>query len=941
MATTLCDDCKASGMAILPVRYAVVPKSVTPALPAWAGAERVKDIAPGSEFHYALRTLRAGFVYLFYAKNAFGTNQWEAYAVTLDGLLVKQPTPAMAKPVSSLSCSRQGHSDARLRHIVIQRPDKCGPTWIAFSEHAWSEETIQTYTQDTKLRNARMQTIHPAPMATGSKHSHGAVADLSALEGVLEYADELDTSKLPHDSATATFSNEDGGFTATRLSKVSTRTPWHLRKSQAAQDLKAMQERSKKPEGGSNTPHVLALWDAIGITHELNGFRNDAAGWIKKYGDERELQITAWNAIEGAKKALEKKVHDGWDQTVKNTANQPDTQTTGMRNRAVMQHAKGDPAALGRPLYALDEELRTGGITLAQHQAQRTQIFNQHSNNPAAMESAYKEIDAQRAHREAERSRNLAHNKQDGTTKGWARYEARLAKASNGETAAQQFKKKWDSLLTQADAIIDRRTEALVNWLESPLLIDTLEDFHTANIRDGVLFEDAVGDAIFGMGSSQAGEKKIEAWVKEAKASVKGNLLWRAIALNQEQGIADVDAALALAEQHKEQRAVASALTIEGILAKTLKFFADTHKKAAGLYSANTSAAGAAGSNAFGAKINPVKTRDIDKVLSTFGDKLLDHFKVPGLADHVSEKLIQHMLSIRAMVDPKDSLALVVAQAAAEPQSRGHLLRRMAAAETFLAANTADIKTAQAENLRAAWGKFRSSDSKAPAAMRDARLAIVVMLIEGLNFQKLLAECKTKGDAKSWWSLAASGMTITSGLYDVASVPAKNLFGAESWSYQKIKLWGGVLSAGATAIGVYLDAKDVAKSKDAGRTAIAWLFTVKAFLGVTNLGLIAATTFTYSAPLIGRLTGSPIAAGAARAVGARAAAIIGARILFMSAGLWLTVGTFAIQVFIWVFTDDDLQYWCDRCAFGNERDKSWTPKRQEEEFFKALQAVGV
>lgn len=941
MTTPLCEGCKASGMAILPVRYAVVPKTVSPALPGWAGADRIKDVPTGSEFHYALRTLRAGFVYLFYSKNAFGANQWEVYAVTLDGRLIKQPTPAMAKPVPEMKCNSDGHSDTRLHHLIIQRPDKCGPTWIAFSEHAWSEETIKSYTDNSKLRNARMQTIHPAAMATGSKHSHGAVADVAALEGVLEYASALDTSKLPHDSATGLLSKEDGSYEAARLSKVSTRTPWHLRQGQAEQDVRAMQARCKKAEGGSNTPHVLALWDAIGITHELNGYRNDAAGWLKKYGDERELQIGALSAIEGVKKALEKKVNDGWDQVAKNTAQMPDLQTSGLRNRAVMQHAKGDPSALGKPLYELDEKLRAGSITQAQHQAQRTAIFNQHSNNPAAMEAAYKEIDALREKRASGRERNLADNKARGAAESWEKYEARLAKASNGETLAEQFKKKWDSLLTKADAVIDSRTEVLVKWLEAPLLIDTLEDFHTANIRDGVLFEDVVGDAIFGMGSSKAGAAKIEAWVKEAKASVKGNLVWRAIALNQEAGIAEVDAALALAEQNKGQRAVATALNVEGILAKTLKVFADTHKKAAGLYSANTSAASPTGSTAFGAKVNPINTRDIDKVLSTVGDKLLDHFKVPGLADHVSEKMIQHMLSIRAMVDPKDSLALVVAQAAAEPQSRGHLLRRLAAAETFLAASTAEIKTAQAENLRAAWAKFRSGDSKAPAAMRDARLALVVMLIEGLNFQKLLAECKTKGDAKSWWSLAASGMTLTSGLYDVASVPAKNLFGAESWSYQKIKLLGGVLSAGATAIGVYLDVKDVEKSKEAGRTSIAWLFTVKAFLGVTNLGLIAATTFTYSAPLIGRLTGSPIAAGAARAVGARAAAIIGARILFMSAGLWLTVGTFAIQVFIWVFTDDDLQYWCERCAFGKERDKSWIPKRQDEEFLKALQAVGV
>jgi hypothetical protein len=936
MATTLCDDCKASGMAILPVRYAVVPKTVTPALPAWADADRVKNVPTGSDFHYALRTLRAGFVYLFYAKNAFGANQWETYAVTQDGLLVKQPTPAMAKPISSMSCSRHGHSDTRLRHIVIQRPDKCGPTWIAFSEHAWSDETIKAYTDDSKLRNARMQTIHPAAMATGSKHSHGAIADVSAIEGVLEYTSALDTSRLPHDSATGVFSKEDGSFDAARLSKVSTRTPWHLRKGQAAQDVSAMQARCKKPDGGENTPHVLALWDAIGITHELNGYRNDAAGWLKKYGDERELQITAMSAIEGVKKALEKKVREGWDQVAQNTAQMPDLQTSGLRNQAVMQNAKADPAALGRPLYELDEQLRAGSITQAQHQAQRTQIFNQHSSNPAAMEAAYREIDAQRANRDAERTRNLAKNKQNDAAQSWDRY----AKKIDAQSMAH-FKEAWDRLLAKADVLIDNRTQALVSWLEAPLLIDTLEDFHTANIRDGVLFEDVVGDAIFGIGSSKAGAAKIEAWVKEAKASVKGNLLWRAIALNQEAGIAEVDAALALAEQSKAQRSVASALNIEGILAKTLKVFADTHKKAAGLFSANTSAASSAGSSTFGAKINAINTRGLDKVLSSVGDKVLAHFSAPGLADHVSEKVIQHMLSIRAMVDPKDSLALVVAQAAAEPQSRGQLLRRLAAAETFLAASTAEMKTAQAESLRAAWGKFRSGDSKAPAAMRDARLAVVVMLIEGLNFQKLLAECKTKGDAKSWWSLAASGMTITSGLYDVASVPAKNMFGAESWSYQKIKLWGGVLSAGATAIGVYLDLKDVEKSKDAGRTGLQFLFLFKVVLGSANLGLIGATTFTYSAPLIGRLTGSPVAAGAARAVGARAAAVIGARILFMSAGMWLTVGTFAIQVFIWVFTDDDLQYWCERCAFGKERDKSWIPKRQDEEFFKALQAVGV
>lgn len=215
------------------------------------------------------------------------------------------------------------------------------------------------------------------------------------------------------------------------------------------------------------------------------------------------------------------------------------------------------------------------------------------------------------------------------------------------------------------------------------------------------------------------------------------------------------------------------------------------------------------------------------------------------------------------------------------------------------------------------------------------------MLLEGLNFQKLLAECKTKGDSKAYWSLAASGVTISSGLFDVASAPAKSLFGAESWSYQKIKLWGGVLSVGATAITAALDAADAGKAFEKQRVGVALLYLAKSGLGGASLALTAATTFTYSAPLIGRLTGTPAYAGAARAVSARATAIIGTRILFISAGAWLTVGMFGIQVFIWIFTDDDLHSWCDRCAFGRKRDNSWSPTRQMSEYTEALKAVGV
>ncbi len=935
MASTLCDDCNASGMAIMPVRYAVVPKTLTPALPGWAGGDRIKDVPTGSEHHYALRTLRAGFIYLFYAKNAFGANLWETYAITQDGLLIKQPTPAMAKPVAKISCSRQGHNDARLRHIVIQRPEKCGPTWIAYSEHAWSDETIKAYTDDSKLRNARMQTIHPSAMATGSKHSHGIPADVSALETVLEYAAGLDTAKLPHDSTVTAFSKEDGSFDAARISKMSTRTPWHLRKGQAAQDLSAMQARCKKPSGGSNTPHVLALWDAIGITHELNGHRNDAAGWLKKYGDERELQISAFSAIEGVKKALEKKVNDGWNHVAKNTANMPDLQTNSLRTQAVTRYAKDDPAALGRPLYELDEKLRAGNITLAQHQAQRSQVFNQHSSNPAAMETAYKEIDAQRTHRDAERSSNLAKNKQQDAAQNWDRYAKKI-----DAQAMAHFKEAWDSLLTKADTLIDRRTEVLVGWLESSLLIDTLEDFHTHNVRDGVLFEDVVGDAIFGIGSSKSGAKKIEAWVKEAKASVKGNLLWRAVALNQTEGVAEVDAALKFAYGAQV------GLTVQAWdkVANEVKWnkVLDLTKKSLTAFNTQMKAVNDAASG-----IKPVESlRGLEKIFATVGGQWVQPFK--WTVDTVNEVALRTLLMVRSGVDPVAAKALGAWDALHNAADRDMLLRRLKNQDVYLSA----AAKAQYEEHAKKWAALRSNievpDAKRQNfnAARDARLALIVAVFEAFNLYKASAKAaKEPGSEKAQAQLTAAKLATAAAAIDVLSNMVKGLAAAgdKAISYQALKFGGGGLAVVASGYGAHLDFGDFLKNKADADYRMATLFIIRSVFQGTSAVLTALTALSYCSPLIetfGKRFGERLAGQALKSVAAR---LLLARAALVFASLEVSIFLLFVSGLIWSFTDDVLEKWCDRCAFGAKRkvmtDAYTNANTQKKQFDEALVEV--
>jgi hypothetical protein len=952
---TLCTQCSSSGLPILPVRYTVVPTTTTPALPGWASGDQVSSVALGSDYHYALRTLRAGYLYLFYAENARGSNQWECFSIGEDGCLTKQPSLIMAQPqaASAFQCSRMGHTNTNVHYLVIEQPEKCGATWIAFSEHKWSNETIKEYTSNSKLRDARMQTLYPAQMIGGAKHSHGNPADEASLQSVIEYSSAFDVAALPSSGVPMTLSQEDGSYTQRLLEQHSTRYPWHLRNqsNQVDATVKSMHTRAVKQDGSPGTPHVLALWDAIGITHELNGYRNDAAGRVDQYGRERVLQISALNYIDGLKIVMEEHAVKGQQ-----------TKQDDVRNHApqidATQERRARAAMLPEPKRSQELQICDMLDEWTQRQMPSTRGFGMRLNEANAQQEPARSVQVNKIKAEgdqwlAKRDKDAQQYLADAKQEAWPKYQARLERNGNGKgsgTLVDDFKQRYEALQKQADTLLDRRTETLVNWLEAPLFVHTLEDFHQNNISDGALFEAAIGEAMFGIGSSKSGAKKIDEWVREAKASIKTNLLWRAVALNQQAAFGELDAALTLANEHKYQRTVATVLNAEGIIAKTLKAFADTHKKAAGIVSGNLE-----GKTAFGVSIKTINTygldKGADKLLMTASDGLARAFRVRGLGDYVSEKIIQHMLSLRALVNEQDSIDLIKAQVAAEtpkegqPSLRRQTINRIRTAKTFLAADTPEIKTAQTEQLTQAWSKFKAQDSaKYTAAIKDARLALVVMLIEGINFQKLLAECYTKGDQKTYFTLAASGMSIASNLFDIASVSAKNLSGVESWSFQRLKFSGGMLSAGATAIGAYYDFEDAGTAELKGNTGIAFAYYGKFIFGGAGALLTLGSGFTYSALWVGRITGSAVAGAALKTVGITAKAIIERRIFFMAAGTWITVGTFTIQCFIWKFTPDALEDWVSLCPFGENRQANAAYKdatQQREALGKALVEVGV
>ena len=945
-----CANCNMTGLPILAVRYAVVPADLKPAvppLPAAMSGKRVKDIALDSaQYKYSLRALRGGVLYLFYEKGPRGKNYWQVFSVTHDGhVSILSPGP---EPADSIACANINHSVPRTAYFCIERPEKCGKVWIAFSQALWSGETYAEYIQDATLRAKRMQLIEPAKWINSPQHEHAIEATQANIEQVFEYVPGAE-QVAPSPSKLDPISKRDGSHDAYQLALQSSLYPAIMRNAkvdkkgqpittpESLQTVKLMHQSGKRPDGGSHPPMLLALWDGIGITHELNGYRNEAAGRIKQYGDERELEITALAAIEGAKKALEDKV----EAVVNRRYDQADAINKRIYSASDIAYRRANAANLPEPQrgYRLDdlnlmEQWQAQNVpwhTTSRLDRIQAHVYNrnlpwQEPQTRASMEAMRNQqrdpiINEANAYLKA-RGPNKQKEIAEERTDTWAKYEPKL-----DLDAYAKFKTNYDKFHADADKLIDTRTVELIKWLEAPLLIDTLEDYHGANIKDGVLFEDVVGDAIFGMGSTKAGAKKIEAWVKEAKASIKTNLIWRAIALNQKEVIEEVDKALQIAQQAPDQL-TSKAWDNAGAQVKWNKI-ADLYKKATSLHNANHKPG----------VIKQVNTRNVDKLFITVGDAFMKPFA--KATDTLNEKMVQSVLLLRAGASEASVLGLVAAQAKYEGVSRARMIQRINTTKTFIAQEL----TAERKALNQTWSALKNNADKldtkgAFSVAKEARLGLVVAVLEGVNLWKI-SQGVTQ-DPKVQLQLLAAKMALSAAMLDVVASGIKGLASDTALSFQVLKVAGGALSGGASGIGGWMDAKDASKQWEKEKYRIAIFYGFRAGFqfasGVTSI----LAGLSYADPLLKKLSAhyaKNAALGAALRIGSASTGwLLGARAGIMLFGLGFSIATLAISAAIWHFSDNELQNWCEESAFGIQpKDKRFpSPKAQMESFDKAL-----
>ncbi|MCA8033979.1 hypothetical protein LGM46_13440 [Burkholderia arboris] len=295
-APNSCNMCKKKGLPILPVRYGVVANSKahssTGAMSLMGGkfGDGVVGIAL-KKAKYTLRTLRYGYVYIFYPK----TQRWQIYAVTAEGYLYDYPVGikldrSFEKP---FSCHQPGHAQLA-QCITIEDAEHAGTVYLAFSDELWTQKVRDTYAKNFMgCRDKRMQKFDATAWYNGSMNQPHADS-LDHLEGLLsEYK-----GGSPDALVTGCF-------------------PYHNRAGQQPALKKAMD--SILPDKGL----FFALWDPVGITQELNFEQRVAFGaalapyghgiWTASAIDalQKAVAVSAKEDVERGASMLEANAYEG------------------------------------------------------------------------------------------------------------------------------------------------------------------------------------------------------------------------------------------------------------------------------------------------------------------------------------------------------------------------------------------------------------------------------------------------------------------------------------------------------------------------------------------------------------------------------------------------------------------------------------------------------
>lgn len=303
-----CPACAKAGLPILLVRPGLADAGYAAARQAPCQPLLDKHVAgPKLSFGgYVLRTLRAGYVMVFYENphtaELKATKGWQAYQVSDGGYLSPYPLQVIEqagqKTGDAFTCQRTAaYATAML--MVIPDPKNAGKVWMAYSDHPWSEPVREFYVANVAKRDARMTMIDAA--------SSTCVRSIAMSErNILTLVADYDQSPPANHLLDTPYAPLAIGRDMVGTSGV---------RPESAADLMTQAQALIKSCKGQYTIEqlkIVSVPDAVGMTAETASARmtqcSSAKNWLFENGKESEQRpwrLQTAMSIEGLLKEID------------------------------------------------------------------------------------------------------------------------------------------------------------------------------------------------------------------------------------------------------------------------------------------------------------------------------------------------------------------------------------------------------------------------------------------------------------------------------------------------------------------------------------------------------------------------------------------------------------------------------------------------------------
>ncbi len=933
-----CKFCDKTGLLILPLRYAVVvddkAPSLVPALPGTLG-KGVSDLALTYGV-YAPRLMRQGYLYVLIRRNIEGhglVTYWEGYAITEDAYLYKfdierPPTAPVTFTCDGSTCG----IDASC--VAIKEVEDVQRVYFLFTPSAMTPSKLDEYKKnaDMFVGGGKMQAFDPRGWAkAGSRAQAHSLTPDKLGQHVVEWllyaqcANALD-SDLGKVMSRQLFPASTAAYAGVPAPALDQPPPGRLG---------VLQFKLERLKGAAYVVH-----DHIGITQELNDFRNSALEGVEhylaatdQYGASNQQRLQVYEQIQEVKSGM--------------LAGVVQTDVA-----LIDQHRQGSDRWLERQ-RGIVRELRARG-----------------------RESDALSAEAAIADSIATRDRNYASYIAAGKAKAqatWAsKYESRL-----DTIEMERFYVTLKAHIANASDTVEARAAQHLRWFESDRLVSAFDTFDPTDSRSGLSFAVHAALCTYGIAGCKAAEDKLDAWIK-APSVERRNLYMRGVYYNQDDLIAA--AILANAEITSAVASVDHASAIgPAMVLRAVKGLVDGFKKIDSAFDEWVRNQGQDFSRKWSKGYEVVlyhKASDMTRAVFRTGlggtfDKIVTA-RISGL-------LYARLGGVTASI-AFDEILLTIPKEKIATHQRERTERRAEQRRTDKASTKATKVASQVEgslevliadaqakaNKKLTLGQLQGNASPSTNNYHQTRLGVVLGCIEMIALGEKLTHFDN--DTKGWLEVGGSVMAVGSIVLDTYYSAAKAIREIEPYKSVNainkgadivrggFKLGAGVLGMGAGLCGAYLDYQKLKTTDD---KTLKMIYGARSFTGFVSAGLTILAAYSYTGPLLAHAAkGYAKHSLRYRALSAfgDVASVLAKRVrllVWVARWSWAGLALTVFEIGYLYFKDNELQDWCDKCVFRKDKTyKNWAGREVKADHFdgasreiemleRAAQIVGV